>query len=119
MVKQTSALPRFDGRDVIQATIAVTNAGDGLSKAMGVEPVPFHLGDKVYVVLECEVTRIGHAEIPDTGKLSRGHTFKAQAATIVDEDLVRVHLDEQTRRIEEAAGVHRLPLDEDPDLDAE
>lgn len=107
------ALGKFDGRDVIQSTIAVTNAGDGLSKAMSVDPTAMHLHDKVFVVLECEVNRIGFAEVGDTGKVARVHNLKAGAAVIVDENLVREHLDEMAKRIEEAAGVHRLPLDDD------
>jgi hypothetical protein len=106
-------LGTFDRREVIKSTIAVTNAGDGLSKAMGVEPQAMDLGDKVYVVLECEVAKVTFTEVDDTSKLARNHTLKAGDATIVDEDLVREHLDEQSRRIEEASGVHRLPLEEE------
>jgi len=108
-----SPLGRFDGREVIKSTIAVTNAGDGLSKAMSVDPAAMDLGDKVYVVLECEVAKVTFTEVDDTAKLARNHTLKAGDATIVDEDLVRAHIDEQVQRIEEAQGVHRLPLDED------
>jgi hypothetical protein len=108
-----SPLGRFDGREVIKSTIAVTNAGDGLSKAMGVDPSAMDLGDKVYVVLECEVAKVTFTEVDDTAKLARNHTLRAGDATIVDEDLVREHLDTQAQRIEEAQGVHRLPLDDD------
>ena len=108
-----SPLGRFDGREVIKATIAVTNAGDGLSKAMAVDPSAMDLGDKVYVVLECEVAKVTFTEVDDTAKLARNHSLKAGDATIVDEDLVREHLDAMAQRIEEAQGVHRLPLGED------
>jgi hypothetical protein len=113
--KPKNPLGRFDGREVIKSTIAVTNAGDGLSKAMGVDPSAMDLHDKVYVVLECDVSKVAFTEVDDTAKLARNHTLKAGAATIVDEDLVRDHLDAMAQRIEEAQGVHRLPLNEDGD----
>lgn len=115
----TTALGKFDRRDVIKSTIAVTNAGDGLSKAMAVDPQAMSLRDKVYVVLECEVAKVTFTDIDDTGKVARNHTLKAGDATIVDEDLVRDHLDAMAKRIEEAQGVHRLPLDDDGDPDAD
>lgn len=113
MPNEKPALGRFDGREVIKSTIAVTNAGDGLSKAMAVDPAKMDLHEKVYVVLECEVAKVTFTEVDDTNKVARNHTLKAGDATIVDEDLVREHLDAMAKRIEEAQGVHRLPLDED------
>lgn len=110
-------LGRFDRREVIKSTIAVTNAGDGLSKAMSVDPQAMDLGDKVYVVLECEVAKVTFTEIDDTKKLARNHTLRAGGATLVDEDLVRDHLDSMAERIEQAQGVHRLPLEEDGEPD--
>lgn len=111
--KTKNPLGMFDRREVIKATIAVTNAGDGLSKAMAVDPSAMDLGDKVYVVLECEVSKVTFTEVDDTSKLARNHSLKAGDATIVDEDLVREHLDAMAERIERAQGVHRLPLDGD------
>lgn len=108
-------LGKFDGREVIRATVAITNAGDGLSKAMAVDPAVMHHGDKIWVVLECDVAKVRFDPVDDTAKLTRVHILRAGAATLVDEDLVREHLDEQQRRIEEAEGVHRLPLGEDGD----
>jgi hypothetical protein len=95
-------LGTFDGADVRSATIAVTNAGDGLSKAMKVEPEIFHLGDRVYVVLECEVSKISHVPIDDGADLSRVHVLRAGNATIVDETLVREAIEMQVRKIVDA-----------------
>ena len=111
MAKRTG-LGRFDGREVIKSTVAVTNAGDGLSKALAVDPAALDLGDKVYVVLECEVSKVTFVPVPDTSKLQRVHTLKAGGATLVDEDLVREQLDTQAQRIEESQGIQRLPMGE-------
>lgn len=114
----TSALSPFDGRAVIRTQIAVTNAGDGLSNALKIEPREFRHGEVVYVVLECEVSKVGFVPVAaDVEELSRVHTFKAQGATIVDAAVVRAHLDEQAERIrlahEQSQGIVRLPYEGD------
>lgn len=108
-----SKLPKFDGADVTSATIAVTNAGDGLSKAMKVEPRAFHMGDKVYVVIETEVAKIRHEPVEKdnpTGAQRRVHTLRAGVATVVEHELVADVLEAQKLIIEEHEGVVRLPL---------
>lgn len=112
-----SHLHPFDGRDVLATTIAITNAGDGLSKAMKINPTEFHHGDKVYVVLETVVSKVSFSPLADgTQELVRVHTLAAGNATIVDADLVKAHLDQQAERIQaavdEAKG--RVNLDGEP-----
>lgn len=104
-------LSDFEGRHVGLSRVAITNAGDGLSKALAIDPMELSLGDMVYVVLETEVSKIRFDESKDGDDLTRVHVLKAGTATLVDEDLVRDHLDRQAQRIEQAQGVHRLPLD--------
>lgn len=113
MTTNPDKLGRFEGHDVLSTTVAIRNTGDGLSKAMAVDPVMLKHGARVHVVLECEVEKIRHDPIDDTDGLQRVHMLKAGAAVIVDEALVRAHLDDQQRRIEEAAGISRLPLEGD------
>lgn len=106
-------LSKFENRDVLQAAIKVTNAGDGLSQALAIEPVEYHLGDTVYLVIEAEVSKVNYEELRDTGALKRVHTFKAGTATLVEGQLVAKVLEEQKLAIEKAKGIERLPLDED------
>lgn len=112
-----AGLAPFDGMDVLRTTIAVTNAGDGLSEAMKVDPQEFHLGDEVFVVLRCEVAKVQFVPIKDTDALSRVHVLKAGDATIIDGDIVEDHLIAQAERIlkakEQAAGVTRLAFDDE------
>jgi hypothetical protein len=106
-------LGNFDGKDVLRTTIAVTNAGDGLSEALKVDPKLMHLDEKVYVVLECEVAKVRFEPIKDTDAVSRVHVLRAGNATLVDSDLVVEQLAEQAERIQRAkeaeAGISRLP----------
>lgn len=128
------ALSDFDGRTVGATAIKVTNAGDGLSQALQVDPQEFQLGDTVYVVLETTVAKVEHGPITEgdqVGPLCRSHSLRAGAATIVDKDLVAEQLRVQTVRIkaalEEAAerqhGIQVVPgtgwADEDAEADAQ
>lgn len=103
-----TSLTPYRGHDVKKTTIKITNAGDGLSSAMKIDPVEFDLGDTVYVVLECEVRKHEHQAIEDTDTMQLVQTLSAQSAVVVDRDLVKKHLDEQKERIQaakdEAAG---------------
>lgn len=108
-------LSKFEGRDVLQSAIAITNAGDGLSQAMAIAPSELHLDDTIYVVLECTVTKVQYQELKDTGTLKRQQVLKAGVATIVDGQLVAGVLEEQRIAIEKAKGIERLEFDDGED----
>jgi hypothetical protein len=107
----TNKLAPFEGRDVIAATIAITNAGDGLSQAMAIDPKEMHHGDTVYVVLECEVVKIRHDEVKETDALTRVHVLKAGVGTIVDAEVVTEVIEWQRRLNEQAKGIQTLDFD--------
>jgi hypothetical protein len=108
-------LAPFEDQEVVRSTIAVTNAGDGLSDAMKVNPVELHLGEKVYVVLEATVTKVrfdpADREEPD-GEVIRVHVLKAGTAALVDRKVVGKLLDAQAEKVrrmrDEEAGVLQL-----------
>lgn len=112
-----NALRPFEGHNVIASRIAVTNAGDGLSEAMSVEPEELPIGTKVNVVLECEVSRVQYVPVKDTDAFARVHTLKAGTGTIVDAGLVADLIADQEKRNQLAReardGVQRLPIPED------
>lgn len=115
----TSKLTPFEGADVIEATIRVTNAGDGLSEAVGIEPVEYQRGDTVYVLLETEVTRVAYEAVKaDSEFLKRVHTLRAGTGTIVDANFAKESIEMQReinqRARDAAAGQGRLD-DDDPD----
>lgn len=107
-------LSDYRGHDVIGSTVSIRNTGDGLSKAMDVDPVELELGNIVHIVLECEVEKHRYEPIKDVeDALKLVNMLKAGRATIVDGDIVARYLDEQQRRIDEASGVMQLPVDGD------
>lgn len=127
MAKRTTLVPNplgdFDGKPVLATGIKITNAGDGLSQALSVDPQIIHHDQRIYVVLEAECTNVAFPPVKDTNGVVRLHTLKAGAATIVDAALVADVLDRQKRRLEEAKGIQQMfdengdPLD--PDADTE
>lgn len=118
-----ATLPAFEEQSVNNATVRITNAGDGLSEALKVDPKALHLGEQVYYVLSGDVTQINHVEKDEI--LTRVHTVKASAITEVDADLAgklltaaaeelsrrKAEVDGQLMLEEEAAATEREDLD--------
>lgn len=107
-----TTLHDFDGREVVATSVQITNAGDGLSSALSIEPQEFSHGEIVCVVLRCEVSKVGFVPVKDTDRLTRVHTLRTGTATIVDPKLVQDLLDQQQVKIDEAQGRSRLPFGE-------
>lgn len=110
----TNDLGTFEDRSVTKTTIAVRNAGDGLSQAMKVNPQKLHQGDTVYVVLECKVGPVSFDPIKDSEtECERRHILRAGAATLIDDQLVKEAIAKQTEAIiaarDEEAGRSQLP----------
>lgn len=123
----TTELGTFEGADVSRAAIQITNAGDGLSEAVKVEPIVIHRGDTGYLVLEWECVEVrftpADKENPH-GDAVRVQKLKAGTATFVDAALVGELIAEQREKNlkakEDAAGIQRLEFedgDEDGDGD--
>jgi hypothetical protein len=106
-------LGEHDGKAVLSTGIKVTNAGDGLSKALAIEPVQLHHGQKVVIVMETEVDQIAYKPVKDTDGVQRLHTLKAGTATIIDAAIVREALEAQAAKnataAELARGERKLP----------
>lgn len=113
----TVDLGTFEGRDVLNSSIAIRKAGDGLSQALKLDPVVLHQGQKVYVVLECVVGPIAFKPIDDTDCVARVQDLIAGVATIMDDVVVSEAIDRQRERLDRAAdlakGQGRLPTDEE------
>lgn len=110
-------LAKFEGRDVHSSTVQVTKAGDGLSKAMKVDPIELHHEQTVHVVLECVVGKVRFDPITDTDGLQRVHVLVAGRATLIDGEVVQAALDAQQERIDEAMGNMHLPLLSDAQIE--
>lgn len=101
----------LNGIVIEETSVKITNSGDGLSKALEVDPPNVQHRDTVYVVLECMVVDMQTPIMKDSDGNELKVVLRAGRASIVDADLVTSVLDEQDQRIEEAAGIQRLPLD--------
>lgn len=102
----TDTLAPFEGSPVRQAGIEIPGAAGGLREAMKIDPQEFHKGERVFIVLECVVGKVRFDPIDKTapdGDQRRVHVLDVEGATIVDESIVREHLDAQAERLE-AAG---------------
>jgi len=114
MTTITSELGSFEGKPVTRTTIALTNAGDGLSESLKIDPRLLHMDDKLYVVIECDVTKVRFDPAKDDGdQLTRVHVLKASTAVIVDpelvKDMVEAQREKNLRAKEAAQGIKRLP----------
>ena len=105
-------LQQFEGRDVVGTIVAITKAGDGLSAALAIEPQELHIGQRLQVVLDVEVGPIAFVPIKNVvNAVQRKHTLITLGATTVDDDSLRIALEQQAERIERAKGVVRLNFD--------
>lgn len=77
-------LGEYRGHPIIKTSIAITNAGDGLSKAMKIAPRILEPGDRVMVLLEAEVDEHGIKFIEDTEAFELKQRLRAETATIVE-----------------------------------
>lgn len=113
----TTELSPYQGQEVLKTSVAVRNAGDGLSQALGIDPEELKLRSTVYVVLECEVKRHEHQPIDGTDALELKQILRAGNATMVDGSVVKEMIDQQADRIkrarEAAVGTQRLPTEEE------
>lgn len=118
-----SHLEPFEGEDVLAAGIEIPGAAGGLRDAMKIEPRQFHAGDRIYVVLECDVAKIRFEPIlsgDDRVGWRRVHILSADSATFMDGAAVgaaKEAIDAQKRKIEMASeaanGIGRIPYDDE------
>jgi hypothetical protein len=108
------ALPQFEGEDVAKAAVRITNAGDGLSEALKVQPKALNMHDEVFYVLRGEVSQVNHKTDKDD-LLTRLHTVKASEITEIDADtaqkMLQAAAEDLERRKNEIDG--QLRLDEE------
>lgn len=100
----TGKLTPFDGKPVVRTTISITQAGDGLSDALAIDPEEFHHGERVVVVLDCHVGKVVLRPLSKDveNMLVREHVLVAGTSTIIDAQLVEELLTEQAAKIEAA-----------------
>jgi len=113
----SKVLGDYHGTPILKTTIAVTNAGDGLSKSMKVDPSVLEVDTEVMVLIRCTVSKHQYALIDeDTPAFELKQSLRAETATIVTgqtfERKLKAEADRIAKAEREAQGEHRLP---DPD----
>lgn len=100
----TTPLPEFEGQEVKYAQVRITNAGDGLSEALEINPVALHYDEEVFYVLRGKVSQVNHrAKGSDAdGPLIRVHTVKASQITEVSGDIAKKMLAEAAEQLQKA-----------------
>lgn len=106
-------LKRFEGLEVLSTSIAITGAGDGLSKALDIEPREFRTNETIFVVIECNVGPISFVPVKDSNGVQRKHVLRAGTATIVDKELVQEAIREQQDKIDAEEAKRRLSFEGD------
>lgn len=105
----------FEGRPVLSTAFEMPGASGGLNSALAVDGLVLHHGDKGHLVLEYETVKVRFDPIKDTDGVQRVQVLKVLMAAQIDGADVADSLDKQRIRVEEAAGVTRIPYpDSDP-----
>lgn len=76
-------LRSFEGREVQRATVKITNAGDGLSEALSIQPEEIELDVERSYVLQGKCVRVS-IETDKHGVTSRVHTIKTFGISPID-----------------------------------
>lgn len=112
-----SDLGEYRGKKITSTSIAIRNAGDGLSQAMEIAPEVFEPGSTVFVLLECEVDKHNFQLIEKADSFELKQVLKAGTATVVDDQGSKKKIAAQRNRIEKAneaaKGIQRLEGTED------
>lgn len=114
-----SELGDYKGVPIIGTGITVTKLGDGLSKAMKIEPVVVEAGEVVHLIVRAVKTKDHYDyEMDSDGEITGVRlvqVFQASGARFSEADVVRSGIDEMAALIakREAEEKGQLPLDLD------
>lgn len=108
----TKKLTPFEGHDVESIGVKIVGGGTGLSEALNVEPVEHEVGSKVWYVVEADVAGAEYVPVKDSSSYRRVEKYATVDMTFVDQGAVADVLEAHRVKVEEAKGIHRLPLPE-------
>jgi hypothetical protein len=93
-----SALEVYEGKDVVSTGVAIRNTGHGLEETMRTEPTLLHHGEKVYVLIECDVEKVRYDPVDKDnrgGEQTRVHMLVAGTSTFLDAEQARGAIEKQ------------------------
>lgn len=105
MIDDTTLSP-FDGMPVVQSTVKITGAGDGLSSSLGVDPHEWKIGEEGYLVVHYKVADVKYSPVSKdhAGVLSRDHNFRVLTVAHTDAPAAKKAIRDTERKINEARG---------------
>lgn len=103
-----------DGMRILASGVSMPGASGGLNKALSVNGLQLDHGEEITLVISCRVKELRYPEIKDTDGFQRHHVLEVLEVAPIDPEAVAAAMDEQRVKLEQAQGVHRLPLG-DPD----
>lgn len=111
-------LQPFEGTAVVSSGFTMPGASGGLNKALTVNDLELHKGDKLTLAIECTVKQLNFPPVKDTDGVQRVHVLDVDGVAVIDGATVAEAIQAQALRVERAMGVERLPDgDTDPYTD--
>lgn len=80
-----SVLGEYRGKPITSISIAIRNAGDGLSKSLEIAPKIVEGGDRLAVLLDGDVTHHDYEYLPKTDSYELKLVMKTETALVVDD----------------------------------
>lgn len=115
MARQISLGSDPDGAQIVDVTIALKNAGDGLSKAMAVEPQVHKKGDRVRIIIDGVVDAIHFTPMllrggeRDYTRTHRHQVIVAEQATFVGAEVGAEIMEAHRAALDKLAGQAQIP----------
>lgn len=114
----TVELQAFEGVPVVSSGFTMPGASGGLNKALTVNNLELHRDDEVTLAIRCKVKQLNFPPVKDTDGVQRVHVLDIEGVAVIDGDTVQAALDAQRERVDEAAGIRRLPAGNGAEGDA-
>ena len=105
-------LETFEGAPVIRTTVSVTQAGDGLSDSMAIQPRLIRRGSRLRVIMDVVATKVEHAaankaeEADPDAPQARKVTLAAETVQVLDVG-DSAHVDQLLAHQREAVAEHK------------
>lgn len=101
---------------ILGSGLTMPGASGGLNKALAVNGMEREPGDEFVLAVSVRVKQLNFPPVKDTEGFQRVHVLEVLNAAEIDPETVEEALQAQARRVEEAQGIQRLPMDgDDPD----
>lgn len=109
---RVAVLGEYRGKPITAVTIAVQNVGDGLSKALEIDPVIIEVGDSIRMLIDGVVKRHDYELIEKADSYEIKLVIKGGTAMLLDDagsaKKLRVQADRIAKAVKEKAGESRL-----------